>query len=69
MFLHIELNLYNTFLATSVERETIYLWLLSFCAGGRRFMPRLWHYSMSFSSSQATGKVFSTEHAIYTKFI
>ena len=57
-------------LASWVERETIYLWLWSFCAGGRRFVPQPWHYSRgSFSSSQATSKVFSTEHAIYSKFI
>jgi len=31
-------------LASWVERETIYLWLWSFCAGGRRFAPRPWHY-------------------------
>jgi len=37
--------------------------------GRRRFMPRLWLCSTrTFSSHQATGKVFSTEHAIYSKF-
>ena len=42
-------------LATWVECETIYLW--SFCVGGHRFAPRLWHYSRrSFSSSQATAR-------------
>ena len=42
--------------------------LWSFCAGGRRFAPRSWHYSRgSFSSNQATGKVFSTENAIYSE--
>ena len=34
------------FLASWVEeRETIYLWLWSFCAGGCRFAPRSWYYS------------------------
>ena len=49
--------------------ETINLWLWSFCAGVRRFVPQLWHYSRSFTSSQATSKVFSTKHAISFKFI
>ena len=57
-------------LASWVERDTIYLWLWLFCAGGRRFAPRPWHQSMrSFSSSQATDKIISTEHAIYSQFI
>ena len=43
---------------------TLFIW--SFCAGGRRFAPRPWG---SFSSNQATCEVFSTEHAIYSKFI
>ena len=61
---------YTASLASWVERETIYLWLWSFCGGGCRFAPGLWHYSTrSFSSSQATGKVFSTKHALQSKFI
>ena len=42
------------FAYTWVERETIYLWLWSFCAGGRRFASRPWYYYSrgSFSSSQ-----------------
>ena len=44
-----------------IGRAWDYLWLWSFCAGGRRFTPRPWHYSRrSFSSSQATSKVFSS---------
>jgi len=59
----------NISLASWVECETIYLWVWSFCARGRGFTPRPWDYSRrSFSSNQATGKVFSTEHAIYSKF-
>ena len=41
-------------LATWVECETIFLWLWSFCAVGRRFVPGPWHYSRgNFSSSQS----------------
>ena len=44
----------TTSLASWVECEIIYLWLWSFCTGGRRFAPRPWHYSSgSFSSSLA----------------
>ena len=38
------------------------------CAGGWRFEYRPWHCGWrSFSSSQATGKGFSTKYAIYCK--
>ena len=39
------------------------------CAGGREFNRRPGQYSrMSFSSDQVTGKVFSSEHALPSKF-
>ena len=39
------------------------------CAGGREFNPRPGQCSrMSFSSDQVTGKVFSSEHAVPSKF-
>jgi len=42
----------------------------SCCAGGRRFESRPWHYRWgSFSSNQATGKVFSAESIVNSKFI
>ena len=39
------------------------------CAGGRGFAPRPGQYSKeSFSSNQETGKVFSPEMPLYSKF-
>ena len=40
------------------------------CCYGRRFESRPWHCIVGgvFPSNQATGKVFSTEYAIYSKF-
>jgi len=55
---------------TYVEHETICLWLY-----GHSLLEvtdsRLYSNIVggSFSSNQATGKVFSTKHAIYSKFI
>ena len=49
---------------------TTYSLLWSCCSGVRRFESRPWQYSRkSCSSNQATGKVFSTKYAIYSKFI
>ena len=45
--------LITAILVSWVERDTIYLWLWSFCVGGSRFSPRPRHYSRrSFSARQ-----------------
>jgi hypothetical protein len=54
--------------ATWVELGTL---LIAKGSGRSWVRPRLWYYSRvfsSFSSSQTTGKVFSSEYAIYSKF-
>jgi len=40
------------------------------CAGNWRFESQPWHYSRRmFSSEQVTGKIFSAEYAVNSKFI
>jgi len=63
-------RLYNILITASVaswvERLTIYPWLWSCCTGGSNTIHGT--RVRVFPSNQATGKVFSTEYAIYCKF-